>query len=291
MPLRKGAVADPASTMPALTPEQAEQFRQFQAMQAAQAEAETPQVEAPAAPAPQEEAQPPFEHNAEALADAKSQVDPAQALAPAPASQALAPAAQANIIPGAPAFTPVPSDEEEDFEDCEVDRWSFVNIKLDKGEFKADDEPIGKSFECIMMMSKAKFVVKNTKCDKKDDASIFTYDRETDANSGELISDIIADWKGAGWGVEWRQYSEKQAVMVGGDLDKSMVIINIPPTSRTRYAGRHKQFKVQHKGVASTKSYVVRCSVGEEIKNGQNSYNKWKFDFVRLATPDDLAAE
>ncbi|RLE20471.1 MAG: hypothetical protein DRJ50_10675, partial [Actinobacteria bacterium] len=85
----------------------------------------------------------------------------------------------------------------------------------------------------------------------------------------------------------WRQYSEKQAVMIGGDLDKSLVIVNIPPTSRTVYNGANKRYKVQH-GVKKPRDYVIRCKVGKKVEIGKNTFYKWAFEYIREATAEDI---
>jgi hypothetical protein len=228
-----------------------------------------------------EETKPPFDHNEDVVAE----LDSAPA---APTGQEVAQVNPTEIGPvaGAPLFTP---GEDPDFEDDDVDRWSFPNIKLDEGQFMADEEEIGKEFDCVVLKSTAKWVMKNARADKADEISIFTYDRITDANTGEYLKDVIEDWKASGWGVEWRQYSEKQAVLLkpGHDLDRAMVIVNIPPTSRTVYNGANKNFRVQH-GAKRPRDYVIRCKVGRKAGAGKTTWLKWAFEYVRTSTPEDI---
>lgn len=179
---------------------------------------------------------------------------------------------------------------DEGFEGLELDRFSFPQIKLDDGQFLAGDEEsdeMGKEFDCVILASKAKWVLHNTKCDDKDKETFFTYDKLTDANTGELLADVIADWKDAGWGHSFSQYLEAQSLVMSGTLEGTVAILSIPPTSRTGLSGKIRRAQMQL-GIQSPKDMLITCTVGKKLTNkGGKTYNPWIFSVTRELTAEE----
>ena len=201
--------------------------------------------------------------------------------------QLAQPVQSALTTPGA--TTAFEADLAEDgYEGLELDRFSFDQIKIDDGQFlTGEDTELGKSLTCVILATKAKWVLRNTKCDDSEQETHFSYDRVTDANTGEDLAAVIADWKDAGWGSKFSQYLEAQAAIQSGPLEDTIAVLSIPPTSRTRLSGKIRRAQMQL-GIHLPSEVLLECRVGKKVQGKNNkTYNPWEFEVLRKLEDDE----
>ena len=170
---------------------------------------------------------------------------------------------------------------ESGFSDLEIGFGSFPLIRLvNEGYFEdTEEKELGKEFNCVILGFRAKYVLKNTKCDQKDEEVVYTYDMEVSAEEKIPLQDYIDGWESQGWGHEVKTYIEASVQIEGGDRDGEMVMLSIPPTARKRFSGYI--FQMSAKTQAKPDSFVTKCLVGDKVKNVDHPFYPWRFEFVR----------
>lgn len=134
---------------------------------------------------------------------------------------------------------------------------------------------LGKEFECVIMSSRPKYIMKNTKCEKRDDDMAYSYDQVCDSNSGQLLEEIRAEWAEKGWGWEIKEYLECVAQVQGGDYDGEIVLLSIPPTSKGRFSAHTIRQRMQSNMLPS--DYITICSVGAKVEKVDHPFYPWAF--------------
>jgi len=227
---------------------------------------------------------PPFEVNEQVLQETlvkTSVVETAQPVQPqeqaiATQSQSTIPATTATATTGMLAGL-----DDLGFEGLELGWGSFTSIKLDNGKFADSEENnLGTEIECILMSTKAKYILKNTKCMQDDEEVYYSYDREV-ATDGTPTEDIIAEWTAQGWGFEWKTYLDAFAQLVDETGEPTeMVVLSLPPTARPKISGYLSRIKLT-KGLGNPQQYITRCKVGPDVKKEGKTWNPWVFQFVK----------
>jgi hypothetical protein len=170
--------------------------------------------------------------------------------------------------------------EDSGFVGTKIGYGTFPMIVLvNEGHFESSEGwDMGEVFECAVQSYRPKYVFKNTRCEKRDEDVIFSYDGVVDANSGRQVAEIKAEWAEKGWGVEVKEYREASAVMIDGDHDGEPVLLSIPQTSR----GRHDSLVIRErmKTKQDPNEYITRCSVGEKVTKVDFPFYPWKFERV-----------
>lgn len=155
--------------------------------------------------------------------------------------------------------------------------YPIVSLK-NEGVFEdTDQESWGTEFECVIISSKAKFVVGNTRCEKRDEEVVYTYDGITDTQ-GVPIQETIEKWADNGWGYETRPYTDVMAEITSGDRSGEVVILSLPKTSRTKYTGYIKTNMRRRR--LEPNQYVTKVYVGDKITNVDFPYYPWRFKYV-----------
>ena len=184
--------------------------------------------------------------------------------------------------------------EDSGFEGLEIGRFSYTAIALDGAKFIDQDKTdLGVEFKGIVLGTKKKWVMNNTRTDRDTDkVGVFSYDKIHEANSGELMTDIISDWKERGWGHTWKPYLDVQVMVIEGaeEIAGEPVILSIPPTGIQRISGVIKRAGMKHHLKPS--EFVMCFYVGEEKQNAaKQTFYPWNFEFDRKAAPDEMNFE
>lgn len=216
-----------------------------------------------------------------AVATAESEAAAKAALSGQQLAEAIPTAAVATTT--APRNSVMQKMDESGFEGMDLGYGSFPNISL-KNEgrfFDSDENDLGTEFRCVVQYSKAKYLIKNTKCDKKDEDAVYTYDLVTVANDAETpIQEIIDDWTSQGWGWEKKPYIEVGVLWVGDEEDEKdgeMMLLSIPPASRRTFSG--KMASVQMKAGLMPNQFILKCFVGKKITHDKGDFYPWKFAY------------
>lgn len=168
---------------------------------------------------------------------------------------------------------------EEGLEGLEMGYGAFPNIVLKaEGHFETNEgKVIGSHFDGLVQSSRPKIIIKNTKCDKREEDFVYTYDATWQTNpdaldtNGRSIHATIAGWKEKGWGFEPKKYLDVGIIVTGGELDGQFVIAQIPPTSIARFSG----YSFTHG--KRVKDIVTRFSVGQKVTNVDYPFYPWAF--------------
>lgn len=168
---------------------------------------------------------------------------------------------------------------EEGLEGLEMGYGAFPNIVLKaEGHFETNDGTVlGTEFDGLVQTSRPKIIIKNTKCDKRDEDFVYTYDANWQTNldsldtNGRSIHATIAGWKEKGWGFEPKKYLDVGIIVQGGTLDGQFVIAQIPPTSIARFSG----YSFTHG--KRVKDIVTRFAVGQKVTNVDYPFYPWAF--------------
>jgi hypothetical protein len=165
------------------------------------------------------------------------------------------------------------------YEGVGITYGTFPQIALQNtGKFESSEGwEMGEEFKALLMGAKIKWIVKNTKCEKRDEDLVFSYDKVTDVNQ-KPVAETIAHWAEQGWGFEYKEYREVPAEVVGGDWDGEMVILSIPSTS-IRRLNRHL-IRSARKGV-DLAEIPTQVAVGAQITNVDYPFFPWDFREVK----------
>lgn len=177
---------------------------------------------------------------------------------------------------------------EEGMEGLTIGGLSFEQIRLPgEGQFLIgqDDVELGKSFECVIQQSRARYIVKQS--DDKDAEMYYSYHPQglTDSE-GMDATEKLKEWKEEGYDTPViKKYLEVMAIFIDededgnpGERDRAMVMLSLSPTAVQRFSGFIYQMKTM-KGMRQNE-FVTRCEVGKKVKgsNGENFF-PWTFKF------------
>lgn len=170
---------------------------------------------------------------------------------------------------------------EDGFEGLDLGFGAFPIIVLQNtGDFTSSDgAELGTEFDCVVMNSRNKFICKNTGNPKDDEDFFYSYDKEVNT-SGEDVKVKIAEWKGKGWGYEWKPYLDVAAQIHGGDNDGELVMFSIPKTSITRFSGYLASVKMKE-GVPPS-GVVTRVYRGDKITKVKYPFFPWAFKMISV---------
>lgn len=169
---------------------------------------------------------------------------------------------------------------EDGFEGLTLGGLSFEQIKLPgEGQFLIgqDDEELGQEFDCVIQGTRSRYVVRQS--DDQDAEMFYSYDPNGLTNTeGQDMSDTLQEWKEEGFERPViKKYIETMAIMIdeGGERDRMMVMLSIPPASVQKFSGFLAQQKMM-KG-AKPNEFITKCVVGKKVKKDKNSFFPWAF--------------
>lgn len=147
-------------------------------------------------------------------------------------------------------------------------------VLVNEGHFESSEGwMMGEEFNCLLMGSTVKFILKNTKCLKKEEDFAYSYDKINDVN-GTPLQDYIDKWDAEGWGFEYKEYREVPAQVVGGDWDGELIVLSIPTSSIKRFNGHLVRSKMRGKSVSEV---TTKICVGDKITNVDYPFYPWAF--------------
>lgn len=166
-------------------------------------------------------------------------------------------------------------------DDLEIGFGSFPIITLNKVfECKGADFDIDDSFDCVLQGFRAKYIY------KVDDENFFySYcsGKPNDRNprltaKGDPLDAALQEWEDEGLKYSVHKYLEVTAILHGGDVDGTVVLLSISPSSVTRFSG---YVKVTVPMTGNTfKQVVTRASKGALIP-GKFPFKPWNFAVVK----------
>lgn len=169
------------------------------------------------------------------------------------------------------------------FDGLDLDWTSFPTIVLDKTEFATSDgHSLDTSEITVRLQGSRKRYVYKTKTASDDDEPelAYTYDlSEQEDEESDLYKKIEA-WRQEGLGWVVKEYVEAFAVVedANSPLDGQMVMLQIPPTSKGRFAGYVQSNLLGKK--RSPSEYLTRCCRGEKITKAKQPFYPWKFEYL-----------
>jgi len=173
--------------------------------------------------------------------------------------------------------------EEDGFDGLEFGFGAFPMVTLQNtGIFElSDGGPLGQDFYCIILGSKAKWIVKNDQKGPLEDFA-YTFDK-IHTTSGGLIEDKTAEWAAKGWGHEMKKYLDVQAQLVTQDQHNGeLVLLSIPPTSVNKFSGYLAT--VQGRYAKRVKNVITRCHLGDRVTKVKYPFHPWAFTYYGDAT-------
>lgn len=166
------------------------------------------------------------------------------------------------------------------FEDLDLGFGAFPIISLkNDGKFEDNEGNVyDEEFLGIVEGTVKKYIMGNTKCEKKEEVVFYSYDK-INATNGQSLAEIREGWAEQGWGFDLKHYTEARISIVDeeGEIG-NMALLSIPPNSRTRFSGFQMQNFRRHQLMPN--QYVTRFEVGNKIQ-GDYEYFPWKFSFVQ----------
>ncbi len=183
--------------------------------------------------------------------------------------------------------------EQEGFEGLEMGFGAFPTLVLTgEGRFQTGDrQDCGTEVVCTIETSKAKFIVKNTRADKRDEDFCYTYDANWATNkdaldtNGNSVWARIDGWASKGWGYEGKKYIDlgvsitKDVVGASGAVvleAGTFVLAQIPKTSIGRFTGYAARM-----GAQRLRSVPTALKVGAKITNVDYPFYPWDFAQAR----------
>lgn len=177
----------------------------------------------------------------------------------------------------------------EGFEGLELGFGAFPTIVLNsEGQMQTGDgKVLGDSFFGTVDASKQKFLIKNTKCEKRDEDFFYVFDQNWAANPNALDSqgrnahEKIKEWEGKGWGYEVKKYLDLCVILTtaattpAGEIildEGDMVLAQIPKTSIARFSGYAARL-----GLNGLRSQPTKFVVGQKITGVDYPYYPWDF--------------
>ena len=161
------------------------------------------------------------------------------------------------------------------FEGLNIGFGSFPIVSLkNEGMFQSTEGwELGQAFDCILMGSKEKFIVKNGQAEPND-AFFYTYDKMYQV-SGKPCADTINEWRAKGWVEQWSPYLDVAVQLVGGDHDSELVILSIPKASINKYSGYTTGLWMKDKLLPT--QVLTRCYRGDKVTRVKFPFYPWNF--------------
>ena len=177
----------------------------------------------------------------------------------------------------------------EGYEGLELGFGAFPSIVLNsEGQLQTGDgKLLGDHIIGTVDASKQKFLVKNTKCDKREEDFFYVFDQNWATNPKAIDSqgrnphDKIKEWEAKGWGYEVKKYLDLCVILTRPATEASgveilsegdMVLVQIPKTSISRFSGY-----AARAGLAALRSVPTKFSVGQKITGVDYPYYPWDF--------------
>lgn len=177
----------------------------------------------------------------------------------------------------------------EGYEGLELGFGAFPSIVLNsEGQLQTGDgKLLGDHIIGTVDASKQKFLVKNTKCDKREEDFFYVFDQNWATNPKAIDSqgrnphDKIKEWEAKGWGYEVKKYLDLCVILTRPATEASgveilsegdMVLVQIPKTSISRFSGY-----AARAGLAALRSAPTKFSVGQKITGVDYPYYPWDF--------------
>lgn len=177
----------------------------------------------------------------------------------------------------------------EGFEGLELGFGAFPTVVLNsEGQLQTGDgKLLGDHIVGTVDASKQKFLVKNTKCEKREEDFFYVFDQNWASNPNAVDSqgrnphEKVAEWAGKGWGYEVKKYLDLCVILTTAATEASgvevlsegdMVLVQIPKTSISRFSGY-----AARAGLNALRSVPTRFAVGQKITGVDYPYYPWDF--------------
>ena len=177
----------------------------------------------------------------------------------------------------------------EGFEGLELGFGAFPSVVLNsEGQLQTGDgKLLGDHIIGTVDASKQKFLIKNTKCDKREEDFFYVFDQNWATNPNAIDSqgrnphDKIKEWEAKGWGYEVKKYLDLCVILTKPATEASgvevlaegdMVLVQIPKTSISRFSGY-----AARAGLNALRSTPTKFAVGQKITGVDYPYYPWDF--------------
>lgn len=171
------------------------------------------------------------------------------------------------------------------FEDVDDDigYGSFPVLKLDGKDFMCEGETF-ETVDVVLLEQHNKFLYKARQGTQDEEVPVaYSYDERTTV-TGRPLTELFDEWRAAGEMEEGAspivaKYKEVVAEVrnTGTALDGELVLLSVPPASRSRLAGYIKKLAMKR---MTPQSVVTRCQPGNKVVRGKTSFYPWDFKLV-----------
>ena len=177
---------------------------------------------------------------------------------------------------------------EEGFEGMVLTGQSFDRVKQHEAMFQLGSEEIslGDRIEVQIMSTQNIYIVRQFKGDKGAEI-YYSYDPQGATKAdGSSAADTLAEWLDDGYGdeehpLDIKCYTEAMAMLVNrtDEYNEQIVMLSIPPASRSRLAGAFAVGRQIFK--AGPSNLIIECKVGKKIGTGDEGWRPWLFKALR----------
>lgn len=171
------------------------------------------------------------------------------------------------------------------FDGLDLTGMSFDRIKLHEGTFKLGTEEfdLGQSFDCVIHSTRRLFVVRqHTGQDAK---TFYSYDSKGKTTvDGSSTDEMLKEWAEDGFETpDIKEYLEAMVTLVNrnDEYEDSMVMLSVPPASRSKLSGAFAQGMQKYK--TTPENFIVKCQVGKQVGEGTKKFRPWSFRIVGLS--------
>lgn len=171
------------------------------------------------------------------------------------------------------------------FEDVDDDigYGSYPVLKLDGKDFMCEGETY-ETVDVVLLEQRNKFLYKARPGKQDEEVPVaYSYDERTTV-TGRPLTELFAEWQDAGEMEEGAspivaKYKEVVAEVrnTGTELDGELVLLSVPPASRSRLAGYIKKLAMKR---MVPQSVITRCQPGNKVVRGKTSFYPWDFRLV-----------
>jgi hypothetical protein len=171
------------------------------------------------------------------------------------------------------------------FEDVDDDigYGSYPVLKLDGKDFMCEGETF-ETVDVVLLEQRNKFLYKARPGKQDEEVPVaYSYDERTTV-TGRPLTELFAEWQDAGEMEEGAspivaKYKEVVAEVrnSGSELDGELVLLSVPPASRSRLAGYIKKLAMKR---MVPQSVITRCQPGNKVVRGKTSFYPWDFKLV-----------
>ena len=190
-------------------------------------------------------------------------------------------AASAPTVGGGGAKAVLNSLAEAGFEGLDLDFSSFTSIVLNDGQFECSNGKVldSKGFKCRITRTRKKYAFRSNHLEAKDVEVVYSYELTDASRPDSNVAKKIAEWKADGHDMkEVKEYLEVWGTMEDdmgdGEMNQSLVMISIPPTSKGRISGYLAT--EQMKGHQPS-DYITHFYRGEKVTKVDFPYYPWAF--------------